>query len=338
MSSRTKPRRPGACHPAVLLCCLLGATVAHAAPAVFLAPALGSTREVTVSGRVYRDAPSPGSSTLARNLRRLTAGNWEGAPLQLSFAGQTAELRSGQDGRFEVTFRAPDGGPGFLAGLHEVRARAPGAEARTPVEVVADEAPFFVVTDFDDTLGQTNVLSARGLFTSALLQDADTQPVVEGMAEFVRCLSTGKPARPGVAVVSGSPVQYGPRMMRFLARNGFPFTGLYLRNLGPGTLRGYKQPRIRQLLTQMQQPVVFVGDSSEHDPEVYAEMREAFPERVQHIYIRKVGHAEDAARFEGMVLFDAPAEAAWHAVRHGLASEACVRAAFPEPPAESPSR
>jgi phosphatidate phosphatase APP1 len=329
MGPRAKGPRLKACLPVVCICSLLAAAAALAAPAIYLAPALGSPRELTVSGRVYREAPSPGSSTLSRNLRRLTASNWVGAPLTLSFAGQTAEVRTGHDGEFEVTFRLPTGQPGWGAGLHEVTARVPGADARAPVEVVADAAPFVVVSDFDDTLARTDVRDARGLFTAALLRDGDTHPLVEGMDAFFRCLRSGKPARPGFALVSGSPVQYGPRLMRFLARHGFPFTGLYLRNLGPGTLRGYKQPRIRQLLSELPQPVVLVGDSGEHDPEVYAEMREAFPGRVLQVYIRDVGRSEEAVRFSGMVLFREPREAAWHAARHGLASEACVQAAFP---------
>ena len=77
--------------------------------------------------------------------------------------------------------------------------------------------------------------------------------------------------------------------------------------------------------------VVLIGDSGEHDPEVYAQMRAEFPGRVKAIYIRNAGHAEDVKRFAGMLLFKHPREAALDAVTRGLASPECVARAFPEP-------
>lgn len=329
---RTGPRPPALLLLALLLPALLPAA-AGAAPAVFLAPGLGSPREVVVVGRVYREAPTAGSSTLARNLRRLAAPGWVGAPVAVSLGGVRVEVTSGADGDFEARLPAPPGAP-FRPGLHAVSAQVPGGRpARAAADVVDDAAPFLLVSDFDDTLAQSHVLDARALVASALLRDADTQPAVEGMADFYRCLRTGRRGGPppGFALVSGSPVQYGPRILRFLARHGFPHFGLALRRLSPATLRGYKQPRIRDLLGLVRAPAVLVGDSGEHDPEVYAEVRAAAPGRVLAVYIRDVGRSQDPARFEGMVLFREPAEAAWDAAARGLASEACVRAAFPRP-------
>ena len=48
-----------------------------AAPAVLLAPAVGTPRAVTLSGRVLKHAPSEGSSTVSKNLRLLTSSNWD---------------------------------------------------------------------------------------------------------------------------------------------------------------------------------------------------------------------------------------------------------------------
>ncbi len=304
---------------------LLLASTSWADAAVLLFPAIGTPGQVTLSGRVLKHAPSTGSSTFSKNLRRLTSSNWEGAKVEVRYAARSAEVVSGHDGNFSVTLSGP-----FEVGLTTAEAHVKGAEAGiATVDIVAEAAPFFVVSDFDDTLAITNVVKGTAMVKAALMQDETTQPVVKGMAEFYGCLKDDKPARPGFALVSGSPAQYIGRVREFLNAHGFPVFGIYLRDLGPKTLSNYKQPVIRALLKEMPNQVVLIGDSGEHDPEVYGQMRAEFPDRIKAIYIRNAGHAEDAKRFEGMFLFKEPREAALDAVTKGLAAPECVARAFP---------
>ncbi|MFL5346970.1 MAG: phosphatidate phosphatase App1 family protein [Hyalangium sp.] len=305
---------------------LLVSCAASAGPAVLLFPALGRGNGVLLQGRVLKEAPTEGSSVLARNLRRLTAPNWEGAKVEVSFRGLTTLVTSGHDGNFEVNLQ-PAKGEAFPSGFSVAEAKVAGVSAQARVEVVADTAPFLLISDFDDTIAVTQVVKTAKLLENALLKDSDTQQAVPGMAAFYGCLKA--PGAPSFALVSGSPVQYAPRVASFLTRNGFPPLGLYLRDLGPGTLSDYKQPIIRRLMQQFPQPVVLVGDSGEHDPEVYAQIRQEFPGRVKAIYIRDAGHAEDASRFTDMVLFHEASEAAAHAAKNGLADPTCVAGAFP---------
>lgn len=304
---------------------------AYAEPAVLLFPAVGTPGQVTLSGRVLKHAPGAGSSTFSKNLRRLSTSNWEGAPVEVRYAGLSAAVKSGHDGNFSVTLSPADGAR-FEVGYGTAEAHVSGATTGSAVvQVLAPEAPFFVVSDFDDTLAITNVVKKPALVKAALLEDEASQPPVEGMAAFYGCLAQDKPARPAFALVSGSPVQYLGRIASFLGRHAFPTFGLYLRDLGPNTLSGYKQPVIRELLKTLPQPVVLVGDSGEHDPEVYRELQAEFPGRVKAVYIRNAGKAGDPKRFEGMVLFAHARDAAADAVGRGLASRACVDAAFGEP-------
>lgn len=307
---------------------LLVSSAALAGPAVLLFPVLGRPDGVVLQGRVLKEAPTRGSSVLSRNLRRLTAPNWEGARVEVSFQGVTTAVTSGHDGNFEVHLK-PLAGTSFPTGFAVAEAKVSGVAAQTRVEVVPDTTPFLVISDFDDTLAVTQVVKPAKLMESALLKDSDTQAVVPGMAAFYGCLKA--PGTPSFALVSGSPVQFVPRISTFLARNAFPSFGMYLRDLGPGTLSNYKQPAIRRLMSQFPQPVVLVGDSGEKDPEVYEQIREEFPGRVKAIYIRDAGRTEDKERFTDMVLFREAGEAAAHAVNSGLADASCVAAAFPAP-------
>jgi phosphatidate phosphatase APP1 len=307
---------------------LFVSTSALAGPAILLFPVLGRPDGVVLQGRVLKEAPTRGSSVLSRNLRRLVAPNWEGARVEVSFQGVTAAVKSGHDGNFEVNLQ-PHSGTLFSTGFAVAEAKVSGVTAQTRVEVVPDTTPFLVISDFDDTLAVTQVVKPAKLMESALLKDSDTQAVVPGMSAFYGCLKT--PGTPSFALVSGSPVQFVPRIATFLTRNAFPSFGMYLRDLGPGTLSNYKQPAIRKLMNQFPQPVVLVGDSGEKDPEVYQQIREEFPGRVKAIYIRDAGRTEDKERFTDMVLFREAGEAAEHAVKSGLADASCVAAAFPAP-------
>ncbi|WP_095983296.1 phosphatase domain-containing protein [Melittangium boletus] len=310
---------------ALLLC--LATSSALAAPAVLLFPTLGRPDSVTLQGRVLADTPH-GSTALTRNLRRLATANWKGARVELSFLGVSAHVTSGADGNFQVTLPAPADKP-FPVGNHPAQASVPGASTQAPVEIIPDSAPFLVVSDFDDTLAISEVTQPDKLVTNALLRDADTQQVVSGMAGFYGCLGADATRVPAFALVSGSPVQFAPRVGAFLSRHGFPSGfGLYLRDLGPGTLSDYKQPIIRGLLQRFPHPVVLVGDSGEKDPEVYAQIRDEFPGRVRAIYIRDAGNSANATRFKDMLLFKDASTAAEHAARQGFARSECVSAAF----------
>ena len=300
---------------------VLFAGSAFANSPVILFPSVGTPHKVTVSGRVLKSAPTQGSSTFSKNLRRLLTPNLEGVGVEVRLLGQSLKTVSGDDGNFEVTFSSPEG---FPLGLARAEAKVAGRpSAGATVNVTDPDAPFMVISDFDDTLAHTHVISKRALFKTALLQDETSQEVIDGMSAFMGCLAEGKKARPAFALVSGSPVQYAPRVEAFLNRHHFPVFGLYLRDLGPSTLSDYKQPVIRALLKAMPHGVVLVGDSGEHDPEVYAQIRSEFPDRVKAIFIRDAGHAEDAARFEKMTLFKTPDQAAQAAEAAELMPAGC---------------
>ncbi len=295
---------------------------------VLLFPAVGTEQSVTLSGRVLKSQTSKGSSKLSKNLRLLLASNDDGAQVEVKFEGLRTSVTSGHDGSFEATFTAPAATP-FPTGIHNATAATKlSSMATATVDVISAQAPYFVVSDFDDTLAVSNVLSKRNLIKAALLQDDTTQPVVEGMADFYACLKSVSVERPVFALVSGSPVQYTPRIEAFLSRHGFPVFGQYLRDLGPGTLKGYKQPFIRSLLKSLPQQVVLIGDSGEHDPEVYGQIKSEFPGRVKAIYIRDAGNSADPKRFDDMLLFKTPDEAARDAVTRGLADAKCVAERF----------
>jgi len=283
---------------------------------LILPPSLGRPGVVWISGRVVNESPARGPRAL-QTLHRLAARNWIGAPVTVRFAGQTHEVLSGHDGEFEVEIAAPDGSP-FRPGAHAVEVEAPGVRAVGIVIVVPDDAPFIVVSDFDDTLAISHVTSRYRLLTTTFFTDADTHPPVDGMPALYRAFLSRWSVPPAFAVVTGWPIQFAPRLVRFLEKHGYPPMALFLRNLGPATLSGYKEPVLRRLAERFPHPLVLVGDSGERDPEIYSELARERPGRVLRIYIREADELGPTSRFAGAFLFSDPAEAVKDAVDRGL--------------------
>ena len=100
--------------------------------------------------------------------------------------------------------------------------------------------------------------------------------------------------------VSNSPVQLYPFLEEFLRNGSFPGGSMHLREIPFGgvsvlkLLRGvepteHKMTTISRILREFpKREVVLIGDSTEKDPEVYAELYSRFPGRVKCILIRVV--------------------------------------------------
>lgn len=92
----------------------------------------------------------------------------------------------------------------------------------------------------------------------------------------------------------------------FIAKEGFPEGSLHLREsrggfFGFGQSPGdTKPPAIRKLLAEHPaRDFILVGDSGWQDPEIYGAIAREHPERIRHIYIRRVtSEAPRDARFK----------------------------------------
>lgn len=303
----------------LLLSCLAAPAGARDVPDLLVPPSLGRPDVVWVSGRVLEEEQGKHGPKFFRNARALTNENLVGARVEVRFLGRTAAAVSGHDGEFEVEIAAAPGAP-FPAGPQPVEISTAGVTKGSTVHVVPASAPFLVVSDFDDTVAVSEVTSKRRLLKNTFLKDAETQPAVPGMAPLYRCLAaSGAP----FAYVSGSPIQFAPRIGRFLEVNGYPPAGLYLRNLGPKSLSGYKEPVLRKLAARFPQPLVLIGDSGEKDPEIYAALAKELPGRVKRIYVRRAGPKGKPSRYDGQLLFRDPTEALRDAAGLGLVAAEC---------------
>jgi hypothetical protein len=179
-----------------------------------------------------------------------------------------------------------------------------------------------VVSDIDDTIKISQVADRRELLSNTFLRPMEP---VAGMPALYR-----RWAKDGAAFhyVTASPWQLYAPLEEFRAASGFPAGSFDMQlfrwkdrtvfNLfaDPDKL---KQTAIETLLgTYPQRQFIFVGDSGQLDPELYASFARRFPQQVIGIYIRNVSRATpDNDRFRRVFaglpptlwrLFDDPIE------------------------------
>ncbi len=234
--------------------------------------------------------------------------------------GKRVEMRLGNE-TFELGTTAPNGHvrkrlrvPASVAAeaIHtaeegrwiEPTFRAEFGEIDHAIPVV-ESTGLSVVSDVDDTIKITWVGDRRKMLEQTFLEEFEA---VDGMAEWYRRLE--KRHDPLFHYLSASPWQLLPFLEPFLAEAGFPDGLFHLRQLRPKSItsptdfaagsRDYKLAILERLVTDFpERRFVLIGDSSEHDPEVYGEIARAHPDAIAHIAIRRVDGADNApARFE----------------------------------------
>lgn len=181
----------------------------------------------------------------------------------------------------------------------EAMTRLGDSRAFTGRAMLLEEVGVSVISDIDDTIKVTGVLERRAMLRSTF---CEAFACVPGMAEMYGRLR----ARHGAAFhyVSASPWQLYPFLAENLGAAGFPAGTFHLRRLRlkgrslvgvfESSLR-VKRGHVEGLMERFsKRRFVLVGDSSEHDGELYAGVARKYPGRVAAIYIREAGGEERA--------------------------------------------
>lgn len=177
--------------------------------------------------------------------------------------------------------------------------------------IPSDTAAFGVISDIDDTIlhtGLTSILKWRVLINT-LLTSAGKRLPLEGAPEFYHLLHQGKTgleANP-IFYVSHSPWNLYRYLKYFLKKNNFPKGPIVLRNFPkpfvrrPKDEKPQKQKEIINLLkTYPKLKFILIGDSGEHDPDIYMEVAEIYPDRILAIYLRSVNHKKKMLRVRSL--------------------------------------
>lgn len=218
---------------------------------------------------------------------------------------------------------------------------------RACVLVPGARARMVIISDIDDTVMVTGVAHKLLMLWRLFAKPGASRVPFPGVAAFYRALHAGATGDQQnlMLYVSRAPWTIYPELDKFFELHQIPIGPvLHLRDWGisfhhplPRRQQRHKLDAIEQMLELYPDlPFVLLGDSGQHDPEVYTEVARHHPRRIQAVYIRDVtGTARrteeihDLARElrnagADLVLTDSTLAMAHHALTSGWIAPAAI--------------
>jgi phosphatidate phosphatase APP1 len=211
---------------------------------------------------------------------------------------------------------------------------------RFPTEMLipSNTAKFGVISDIDDTILHTGVVSSLKwrVLVNTVFKRATKRAALEGTASFYHRLHLGKSgtAANPIFYVSHSPWNLYRYLELFLKTNDFPKGPILLRSMASFRARNrksaapQKQHEIVNILeTYRELPFVLIGDSGEKDGDIYIEIAKRYPNQVKAIYLRSVNDTKRIERVTSLfkefkevpfLLVKETEDAVIHAQKHGF--------------------
>ena len=283
------------------------------ADAIVLYGAYGSNGSGVVEGRIIerKSSPEPAASdgkrrNLGRNLRLLINDERAARALQVRVGGRVLDAITDAEGYFRVEVTGLDGLP---PGWHPVRAISGEASAEGGLLLVPDANVHGVISDLDDTILVSDVSYTGRMLARAFLANPLQREPVPGTAQLYHGLAerNPEPLSAPMFYISGSPRQFYTAIQLFLQHNAYPRGVLITKRItDDATSEGlrdqvtYKIGKISEILARVPKvKYTLIGDDSERDPEIYAEVQRLYPERVEAIWIRRVSPDPERPRLAG---------------------------------------
>lgn len=276
----------------------------------------GSNNQVFLMGRVFRQ---PGFGEALREdwlrrdlldlLRRLLRKPIVGARLRVRYKDTDTFVKTDRHGFFRVDMKLGEMPSDVTWHSVELSLDRPVDERATTTGeffTPTSSATYGVISDIDDTVIYTGVANTLKMVWRLFAQGADSRVVFPGAPELYQGFHEG----PGGA--EGNPLFYvsrGPwsiyqvlvQLFRLHRIPNGPILilrewGMKRGSLLPRRARDHKQDAIRHILDLYEgMPFVLVGDSGQHDPEIYTRILRENPGRILGIYIRDVSRDSDRA-------------------------------------------
>ena len=274
---------------------------------------MGNQEKAYISGRLTEDRkirPARQEDSKLQNLhsmfKRFESNEIPGAAIQAEFFGERYQTKTDDEGYFEFRLKVP-AEIDKTQNWHEVQlvltdkiGKNDGPVAATGYVLIPQAgAEYGVISDVDDTVIKTSATSFIRMMWKTFLYNASTRLPFEGVAGFYRALHKGSQTRSiknPLYYVSSSPWNLYDMLEDFWEIQKLPPGPFMLRDLGlnPETLfssghHSHKLAQIEKIFTYTGNlPFILIGDSGQHDPEIYLEVVRNHPGRILAVYIRDV--------------------------------------------------
>ncbi|WP_244511202.1 App1 family protein [Vreelandella arcis] len=270
----------------------------------------GSQREVFVMGRVFRQL-ALGRAIPRRGIfrdtadvaRRIFRRGFANAEVELVLGGNQLCVTTDRDGYFDVHLPISHALPIDVSWhVADIKVKAEGQRSvNTQVEIYVPppEADLLVISDIDDTVMFTGVAEKLKMLYRLFVHKPHRRTAFPGVASLYQALHRGgsdKAERP-ILYVSRGPWAIYEMLETFFQLNRIPVGpilflrewGLSLRHPWPRRAEAHKRELIDRMLTLFDDlPCILIGDSGQHDPEVYSDVVRDYPGRIKAIYIRRI--------------------------------------------------
>jgi phosphatidate phosphatase APP1 len=150
---------------------------------------------------------------------------------------------------------------------------------------------FSVISDLDETIKIT------GKGPGAIWRALKSTKVYLAMDDFFELLDEEK-----LIVLTASPKQIRSRIEKLFEVNGMDVNALITRDYFSGeSTYEYKYNQIVNILENSSEDFILIGDNTSQDPQVYADIKKNYPQRILDVYIRETNYESD--RIPGIKYF-----------------------------------
>jgi phosphatidate phosphatase APP1 len=315
----------------------------------------GRQDELLIRGRVLIDkqitratAAEPLWRNVLNTYRRFQSDEVANVRIVASYREAVVETVTDQEGYFLARL-APDAGRAPArpedgraearpaSGWLDVNLHLPDHDVTAVAHVLVprEDATFGIISDIDDTIVRTNATSLLGM-TRSIISNAAARLPFEGVADLYRALHV---ERNPIFYVSSSPWNLYELLHDYMAINEIPYGPMLLQDWGIEEsvliLASHSEHKMAQIASIVDYyphlKWLLIGDSGQHDPEIYLQVIRAYPGRIVAAFIRDVTRdlrdqavariigESNAAGVEMLYVRDS-AEALEHARRIGLTS------------------
>ncbi len=272
----------------------------------------GNTNEIYFIGRVLRDRGIGISNiddsrwkNFQKMYKRFMSWKIPGVRVQATFLGMEQMVLTDEEGYFEVRMR-PEIPFVVESPWQQIQLKLMDRVVRNQAEVKAGNLVFIpsghveygVISDIDDTIVPTGATRLWEMLKTTFLGNAHSRLPFAGVSAFYQAMAKGSDGIESnpFFYVSSSPWNLYDFLMEFLDVHRIPKGPLMLRDLGlsrdqfiAGSHADHKLHQVEKIFEIVNNiPFILIGDSGQHDPEIYLQVIKDYPGRVKMIYIRDV--------------------------------------------------
>ncbi len=183
-------------------------------------------------------------------------------------------------------------------------------EAISNQEIIipSKKASFGVISDIDDTILKTDVLSFLGwrvIYNTFFYNALQRKPILKSNIWYQKLHLSNNVENP-FFYVSNSPWNLYSMLKLFIEAHHFPLGPILLRDFGIKeydddyqNFETHKIDEIESILSSYPNlPFVLIGDGGQHDADTYIKIKKKHPDQIKYIFVYRLGKAKRQQKIE----------------------------------------